>query len=505
VTTLDQVATRRSAVPRYLRAHRDWWPLWGLMAIAFAVYSVFSVERHNQFGTAGYDLGIFDQAVRAYAHFKAPIVPLKGMGYNILGDHFHPIIALGAPFYWIWDDPRTLLILQAALIAASVPVVYRFAHRRVSAGASLVLAYVYAFGWGLQTLANFNFHEVAWGVPILALAIDALDRHDDRQLLIFAGLLLLVREDMGMLVILMGLLRLAWRPRRLGVVLIVAGAVGYELATAVILPHFAPGGKFAYWEYGPTLGKNLPDAVGNMITRPWHAIDLFFSPWVKSETILLLFAPVLLLPLRSRYTILVLPLLAQRFFEPVLRKNLWYPAYHYNALPWVILMLATIDGAARLGLFDRERVRLWLLSTLAAVTTIAIAWGPSIAGRNVFALHSLVTGKLWASSPIVAEQNTVIAQIPANVCVEADDRLSVHLTNRDYVTLPPMQHGTADFVVLDLSQKDVGNFGPKPTAVLQTDEIAGYTAVYSVGHFVVLRSPNYAGPSSECHPLGAGH
>jgi uncharacterized membrane protein len=199
-------------MPRYLRAHRDWWSLWLLMAASFAIYSVFSIERHNQFGTAGYDLGIFDQAVRAYSHFKAPIVPLKGMGYNIFGDHFHPIIALGAPFYWIWDDPRTLLLLQAALIAASIPAIYRFTRRRTSPGAALVMSYVYAFGWGLQTMANFNFHEVAWGVPILAYALDALDRRDDRQLIIFGLLLLLVREDMGMLVILMGALRLASHP-----------------------------------------------------------------------------------------------------------------------------------------------------------------------------------------------------------------------------------------------------------------------------------------------------
>jgi len=30
--------------------------------------------------------------VRHYAHFEAPIVTLKGDGYNIWADHFHPII-----------------------------------------------------------------------------------------------------------------------------------------------------------------------------------------------------------------------------------------------------------------------------------------------------------------------------------------------------------------------------------------------------------------------------
>jgi hypothetical protein len=242
-----------------------------------------------------------------------------------------------------------------------------------------------------------------------------------------------------------------------------------------------------------------------MITRPWHAIDLFFSPFVKTETILLLFVPLLLLPLRSRYCWLALPLLAERFFEPVVRKNLWYPGYHYNALPWVILILATVDGAHRLGLFRRFRVRVALLTVLALFTTLGLAWGPSIAGRSVFPLHTLLTGALWKSSAQVADQRAIVAAVPSNVCVEADDRLSVHLTNRDYVTLPPMQHGTADFVALDLSQKDVGNFGPKPAEVLAQDEIAGYQIVKTAGPLVLLRSPDYAGPSSECHPLGSGH
>ena len=97
-------------------------------ALLFYLYHAFADQA--AFLTTGYDLGIFDQAVRAYSHFQAPIVPLKGADYNIFGDHFHPIIAVLAPLYWLWDNPHMLLIAQAVLIAASIPVVYRFARRR---------------------------------------------------------------------------------------------------------------------------------------------------------------------------------------------------------------------------------------------------------------------------------------------------------------------------------------------------------------------------------------
>ena len=39
-----------------------------------------------------------------------------------------------------------------------------------------MLAGVYAFGWPLWSMANFDFHEIAFAVPLLAAALDALDR-----------------------------------------------------------------------------------------------------------------------------------------------------------------------------------------------------------------------------------------------------------------------------------------------------------------------------------------
>jgi uncharacterized membrane protein len=481
-------------------AVREHWPLWTLSLAAFAVYSVTALLRHRQFGTAGYDLGIFDQAVRRYAHFQAPTVPLKGAGYNIFGDHFHPIIALAAPFYWISDDPRTLLMLQAGLIAASIPVVYRFARRRTGSRACLAVCFAYAASWAFQTMVNFSFHEVAWGVPILALAIDALDRQDDRQLLIFGALLLLVREDMGILLVLIGLLRLLRRPRWPGIALLVAGVLMYEITTTVILPHFSPNGQFAYWQYGPTLGPDLKSAVINAITKPWHVVQLFFAPWVKTRTLLLLVVPLAFLPFRSRYSLLALPLLAQRFFEPAERYRLWQPAYHYNALPWVILVFAVVDGAGRLDLWSHQRVKAALCIFLVACPIVITA-----SNRNVAVLHDLFSGKLFTLDAEMKAQAATVAKVPRNVCVEADDRLAGHLTNRDYVSIPGTQDYPSDYIALDLSQDSVGgNDGPPPATIYNDALGRGYLVVFTDGSLRLLQSASYTGPSTECSPLGSG-
>jgi uncharacterized membrane protein len=503
--TSMRIAIRQRA--EALRSLRQYSGVAILTAGCLALYLVHAIYAQVKYRTTAYDLGIFDQAIRAYAHFRAPMVPLKGSGYNVLGDHFHPIIAVLAPLYWIWDDPIMLLIAQAVLVAASIPIVYRFTRRRAGQGMSLVIAGAYGLGWPIQALIDFDFHEVAFATPLLALAVDALDRRDDRKLLIWAGLLLLVREDMGAVVFLLALLRVAQRrrPQWPAAVLAVGGVVAYVLTTTVVIPHFAAGHGFAYGGQFDALGHNLPSALGNIVAHPWHAAKLLVKPSVKLETFGYLLLPLALLPLRSRYALLAVPLLAERFFNS--RENLWQPHFHYNALPWLVLALAMVDGAARFGLFrDSDAAR-----RLRAALTVWLVAVPFLLIFDTYRAHPYAWTKMRTSMALssaerVRAAQAVVAFLPRNACVEADNKLVPHLTRRDYVTLPDTQHGKADFIALNLAARDVGGNppAPKPHAVLAEAERLGYMSVFSQSTFVVLRSPDYAGPSAQCHPLAKG-
>jgi uncharacterized membrane protein len=475
-------------------------------SLAFYLYHAFADQA--RFLTTGYDLGIFDQAVRAYSHFRAPMVPLKGAHYDIFGDHFHPIIAVLAPLYWIWDNLGMLLIAQAVLTAASIPVVYRFTRRRAGETMSLIVAAAYGFGWPLQALIDFDFHEIAFATPLAALAIDALDRRDDRKLMIWCGLLLLVREDMGLLVALIGVLVLAQRrgKGRLAVGMIAVGVGMYLLTTGVIIPHFASGHRFAYGNQFGSLGPTVPAAMTNIVTHPWHAAAVFFTPSVKTQTLLLLILPLVLIPLRSPYALLALPLLAERFFNS--RENLWIAIFHYNALPWLILTLAMVDGAGRFGFFDPKRryavhARRALAALLVATPIFLIFAGDYLKVVPVTSLR-----KAYAHQPAgwtsAAEQ--VVAWLPHNVCVAADNHVVPHLTRRDYTTVPQANTPDPDFIAIDMFAPDTGGNPPAPTPADVYDQSVsnGYRVVFSAGTFVILQSPNYRGPSSACKPLGAG-
>jgi uncharacterized membrane protein len=478
-----------------------------LTLCCLGAYLVHALYAQYTYRTTAYDLGIFDQAERAYAHFQAPMVALKGPGFDVLGDHFHPIIAVIAPLYRIWDSPYVLLVVQAILMAAAVPVVYRFARRRTGPRMSLVISGAYGFGWAVQALIDFDFHEIAFATPLLALAVDALDRRDDRTLLLWSTLLLFVREDMGILVVLLALLRALqrrrpyWRPAALAA----GGLVAYVITTTVIIPHFARGHGFAYGGQFDALGKSLPDAAVNIVTHPLHGVRLFFTPGVKVETLLYLVLPFALLFLRSPYAILALPLLAERFFNS--RANLWQPHFHYNALPWLVLALATVDGAAKLGLFrpsaGARRARIALAAWLVAVPVLLPFY--AVQPHPYAWTQMRITHGIQDQAALRAAR-AVVDRVPHDVCIEADNKLVPHLTSRDYVTLPMTQRWAADFVALDLGAPDVGGNppAPKPGAVLAQARGRGYTVIFRQADFVLLRSPHYTGPSSECRPLGRG-
>jgi len=460
---------------------------------AFTAYVVYSLSTHAQFLTAGYDLGIFDQAVRHYSHFEAPLVTLKGEHFNLLGDHFHPILALLAPLYWIWDDARMLLLAQAALLALSVAVVHRFAVRHFTVAAARWLAVAYALGWPLQAMLDFNVHEVAFAVPLLALALDALDRRAVRSFLVSSLLLLGVREDMGILVVLLGVVWVACaRPRWPGLVLIGVGPVAYVVTTAWILPGLAPDGAFAYWSYD-ALGPDLPSALGHIVLHPLSSAALLITPTVKLTTLLWLLAPLLFVSLRSPLVLVALPLLAQNFFSS--REHLWPPDFHYWAPIWPIVFLAGMDGLRRLQPRPWPRVtRAWIAWAVAfpVVGTCLV--------MEVFPFQRLLDGAAFRQTGHMRDQAAVLAAIPPGTCVYADDRLAGQLTHSNHVSLPGLIDTPPDFVALDLTQPTVGHELPTPEQVLADSRRAGFEIVLQSGDLVLLRAPDYHGPTPGCSP-----
>ncbi|WP_200307489.1 DUF2079 domain-containing protein [Streptomyces adelaidensis] len=326
----------------------------------FLAYAVVSVGRYRRMGNRSWDLGIFEQAIRAYAQLRAPITDLKGPGYNVLGDHFSPVSALLAPFYRMFPSPVTLLVAQAALLALSAVPVTRVAARMLGRARGLALGVAYGLSWGLQNAVDFDFHEICFAVPLIAFALEALLTHRWRAALLWLLPLVLVKEDQGLTMAVIAVVvairaRRHGSPRAVPYALAVAsfGAVATLLTFTMIIPAFNTGGASDY------LTK-----VGG--AGPFDGAD------VKVRTLLWLLIPTSgLLALRSPLLLAVLPTLAWRFVSS--DHHYWGTDFHYSAVLMPIVTLALVDALPAARRSPRAWLRSYAFHLPAAVTAAALA------------------------------------------------------------------------------------------------------------------------------------
>jgi uncharacterized membrane protein len=338
-----------------------------LTALVALWYSVFALAQNYTLKTSSYDLVIFDQAVRSYAHFKPGISIIKGVhngfgpNFSVLGDHWSPILASLAPLYWIYDNPDTLLVAQAVLFALAIPPLWLFTRRAFGGGrkaviAAYLVAVTYALSWPIASALAFDFHEVAFAPVLTAVALERLQAGRLRTALIALAALLLVKEDMGLVVAGVGVYLAVARPRTVrrqllvGVGLIIAGLADTVIATYVLIPAF--GGRSDYYFAYTALGHNVPQALIHLITHP-SSLSILITPRVKLVTMLWLFGAFCFLSLRSPIALIAVPLLLERMLANLF-PNWWVTSYQYNAYLVVILICAAVDGAARL---DRSLLR----------------------------------------------------------------------------------------------------------------------------------------------------
>ena len=493
-----------------------------LTAAAAFVYCLDSLILFRRFLASTFDLVIFDQGVRGYAHFAAPTSIARGVSdgegahFLLLADHWSPVLALLAPLYWIHDSPATLLVAQGVLFALAIPPLWAYTRRQLGSGAAYFVCVAYALSLPVMEAVIFDFHEVAF-VPVLtAVMVERFDAGRRWHAILAAAALLLVKEDMGLLLAGFGCYLLLTRRRWTGLAFVVGGLGATWVATQLLIPAFGGSATF-YWAYDQ-FGSTLGSALIGVITHPLHALRVFVTPWVKARTMIGLLATFGFLPLASPMVVAVLPLLAERMLAS--GYPLWWQAkFQYDAFVVMMLCCAAVDGAARLQrrwperwdklLTYPARRPAWLRRGGAAWRP-ATLWAAAICAAALVYVPSSPFGSLlhpgfYGVNARMRAAAAAIAHVPAGVEVEASNNIGPRLSGRDTVLLLDGTPRWAPWVVGDTLGLDF----PFCTPSQQAQELAylrahGYSQVFADDGYVVLHRPADSRTAQAlAHPLPA--
>ncbi|HTX26264.1 MAG TPA: DUF2079 domain-containing protein [Streptosporangiaceae bacterium] len=516
--------------------------VWATVAVVFCAYAAISLFRLLQLHPTSWDLGIFTEVVKQYANLRAPIVNIRGTGFNLLGDHFSPAVAVLAPFFRVFPSPATLLVAQALMAAASVFAVSRAAREKLGVGPSRVIAVAYGFSWGLQQLIEFDFHELALAVPLLAFSLSALVRGRIKAAVWWALPLVFVKEDQGFTVAAIGayliycglrakgpapaagpgvrgvsgvsggskglagrwassgVLRDADGGRRsaAGQFLLVWGFVWVYLAIGVIIPHFNPAHHYQYWSDGGVLAPGGHLSVTG-------ALDQFFHAWPnKLDTVVMLLLPTAFIAVGSPIALIAVPSLLLRFEST--NSAFWGTYWHYNATLMPILFIAAIDALARIqaaahardGSDGADGLAEWASgrdgpwrAVLAGARRYGAAMMLAITVPLAFQfpLSNLWNAGTYRISPIVASANAAMAKVPDGATVLTTLDLLAPLAARcDTYWIGNAGNPQTEYIVFDGDDSDyIPAISNVPAFVDGFYPPHTYTVIFHSGNVYVFR------------------
>jgi len=329
--------------------------IWLIAALSFGAYFVISLYRLLTLTPSSYDLGIFTEFVRQLSQLHAPVVNLLAPGFNLEGDHFQVAVGVIAPFFRLFPTPATLLFFQALFTAVSVFPVVTAAFVFTGRSTGRLIGFAYAFSWGLQQMIDFDFHEIALAVPLLAFSVSAVARRRPVAAIAWAVPLVFVKEDQGFTVAAIGVVlgatmafrppipALPWGNTKIapwgGLFLVAWGLFWSAFAIIVIIPHFNPLHQYYFWGDGGAVGGGKPFSVGALLTQAGGG-------WpTKGQTLVLLLLPTAFAALGSPVALIALPSLVLRFIST--NTAFWGTAFHYDATVMPILFIAAAEAIAR--------------------------------------------------------------------------------------------------------------------------------------------------------------
>ena len=492
------------------------------MVAYLVVYGGLSIARHASFRTHALDLGTMDQAMwntsrgRILQYTPLPVrfgdtPPDLSPDSRLVGGKLELIFLPLSLLYWLWADPRLLIALQTAFLAAGAIPLYQLARARLNDGSlSLALALAYLLYLPLHYVTLADFHASALMVPFLFWAWQAAEGRRWHLYYLTIGMALLCRIDAALVLVGAGIYFLLTREggvRRHGLVTLLIALAWMGLDFGLVSP-------WARATYGPGTNELLPERYGQfgqgpggiawgLLTHPAEVVRTLLDR-EKLQTLVDLVGTLGGVPLLGPFALLpALPVLILNLLAASPYQNSILAHYFAPVIPF--LFIAAVQGVANGGRwlsgFSGGRVlsvgearRLTALFALTATLLSGVFFSPLPPGWKFRLVNYYQVGEHEQALARTLER------IPTEAVVSAQSGLFPHLSRRPVIYLFPTV-ADAEYVVVDLDYSadktpvDEAVFYPAVDGLLADPDF--HVVAFDRGALLLQRGPGQNPPAFE--------
>ncbi len=406
-------------------------------------FSYFTILRHMNFMSGKFDLGNMEHTVWNTLHgnifiFSNP----DGVGeLSRLSAHADFILILLTPFYALYQNAATLLIIQTVIISLGGIFLYLLAKRIVGfVRIAVIVSLGYYLNFFVQEQTIFDFHSVSLATTFLLGAFYFLIEKKYKWFALLLLLAVLTKENVYLVSALFGGFLILKGKRFAGAFLCISSVAVFLYLMSVAIPHARQGQHFAM-EYLAYLGGSPMEILLSPILKP----AVFFGRLLSIETfkyIYTVFLPVGFLSFFAPlYTVFLLPDFFINIFSN--NPNLRSIQYHYGALLVPFMYISSLYGMKKI---------------------ISIRIDRKLATNFIFYyLLIFIVYSSFLFSPLPGTRNADIApfkynedrqdifrmlrMIPQNASVSATNNIAAHLVHREKIYVLPQGVDVVDYLV----------------------------------------------------------
>ena len=407
-----------------------------MLVLMTAYIGAACIVKYNNYNVYGYDHGIFAQM---FHNMKETGQMVTTYERNELMSHFKvhfsPIFYILLPFYMIFPSSQALLVINGFIIISGiVPLMFLCKRFKLSNIATLLFCICYAIYPTFIGNGLWGLHENAFLAPLILWLFYFSEKDCTIGAVIFAVLLLCVKEDAAMYLAIIALYYIVSGKSLARNFILLALSLLCFGAVTMLMQKYGLGIMSAS-RFGNYIGKdgNLFTLIRSVIENPAFTLSQVFTQ-EKLLFLLQMFAPLCFLPLMGKKPARLILLIPMLLINLMTRYSYGYNIYfQYTLGSAAILFYLSVAAYSEMG--EKRKKTLICATLCSTVMACSTYLSPGYLGRTDDVKQR--NEKIKQALSVIPDDASVAAtDSPAGNLTERDELYYINSANKIYSDVP---------------------------------------------------------------------